>query len=148
MSGDLPTVDEVDPAEAYKALESDPDAVLIDVRTQAEWAFVGRPDLSASGRPLWPVEWMAYPDMARNPRFVSELTARMDGKLPTRMFFICRSGARSMAAAQSVAASMAEQGAAVHCTNVAEGFEGDLDQSGHRGRMNGWKLRGLPWRQN
>lgn len=148
MSGDLPIVDEVDPVEACKLLESDPDAVLIDVRTRAEWAFVGLPDLSASGRPLWPIEWVAYPDMARNPDFASELAARTNGKQPTRLFFICRSGARSMAAAQSVAAGLAEQGVAAHCTNVAEGFEGDLDQDGHRGRVNGWKMRGLPWRQS
>ena len=148
MSGDRTIVDEVDPAEACKLLESDPDTALVDVRTQAEWAFIGMPDLSALGRPLWPVEWAAFPSMAGNPEFVSELTARMDGERPARLFFICRSGNRSMAAAQLVAATLTEQGAAVHCTNVAEGFEGDLDQHGHRGRVNGWKARGLPWRQN
>ncbi len=148
MSGDRPIVDEVDPAEACRLLESDPDTALIDVRTRAEWAFIGVPDLSALGRPLWPVEWVAFPSMARNPEFVSELAARTDGKWPARLFFICRSGNRSMAAAQLVAATLAEQGVAAHCTNVAEGFEGDLDQDGHRGRVNGWKVRGLPWRQN
>ena len=148
MSGDRPTVDEVDPAEAYRLLESHPGTALIDVRTRSEWAFVGSPDLSALGRPLWPVEWVAFPSMARNPAFVDELAARMGGKLPARLLFICRSGNRSMAAAQMVAATMAEQGVAAHCTNVAEGFEGDLDQDGRRGRVSGWKARGLPWRQN
>lgn len=147
MSGDRPIVDEVDPAEACRLLESDPDTALIDVRTRAEWAFIGLPDLSALGRQLWPVEWVAFPSMARNPEFVRELAARMDGKPPARLFFICRSGSRSMAAAQLVAATLAEQGVAAHCTNVGEGFEGDLDQDGHRGRVNGWKVRGLPWRQ-
>ena len=148
MSGDRPIVDEVDPAEACRLLESDPDTALIDVRTRAEWAFIGLPDLSALGRPVWPVEWVAFPSMARNPEFVSELAARMDGKRPPRLFFICRSGNRAMAAAQLVAATLAEQGVAAHCTNVAEGFEGDLDQDGRRGGVNGWKARGLPWRQN
>lgn len=148
MSAERPTIDEVDPAEAYRLIESDPDSSLIDVRTRAEWAFVGLPDLSALDRPVWPIEWVAFPNMARNPAFIDELTAQTGGKPPARLFFICRSGSRSMAAAQAVAATLAAQGVAAHCTNVAEGFEGDLDQDGHRGRTNGWKARGLPWRQN
>jgi rhodanese-related sulfurtransferase len=148
MSGGRPIIDEVDPAEAYRLLESNPETALIDVRTCAEWAFVGLPDLSALGRPLWPVEWMAFPGMAQNPDFIGDLSARMGDKPPARLFFICRSGIRSMAAAQMVASTMAEQGRAAHCTNVAKGFEGDLDPGGHRGGLNGWKARGLPWRQN
>ena len=147
MSGDRPIIDEVDPAEAYTLLETDPDTVLIDVRTRAEWAFVGLPDLSALGHSLWPVEWLAFPSMAQNPEFLGDLAARMGDKPPSRLLFICRSGSRSMAAAQLVATALAEQGMAAHCTNVAEGFEGDLDQGGHRGGVNGWKARGLPWRQ-
>jgi len=148
MSGERPIIDEVSPAEAYRLLESDSGTALIDVRTRAEWAFVGVPDLSELDRPLWPIEWVAFPNMARNQAFIDELTARMGGKLPARMFFICRSGSRSMAAAQAAAAALEGQGLAAHCTNVAEGFEGDLDRDGHRGRTNGWKARGLPWRQN
>ena len=148
MSGDRPIIDEVDPAEAYRLLESEPDTALIDVRTRAEWAFVGLPDISALDRPLWPIEWVAFPGMARNMEFVSDLAARMGDKRSSRLFFICRSGNRSMAAAQMVAATLAKQGVVSHCTNVAEGFEGDLDQNGHRGLGNGWKARGLPWRQN
>jgi rhodanese-related sulfurtransferase len=148
MPGEQPIVDEVDPAEAYRLLKSNPETALIDVRTRAEWAFVGLPDLSALDRPVWPIEWVAFPDMARNSAFVDQLMSQTGGKLPTRLLFICRSGSRSMAAAQTVAATLAGQGVAAHCTNVAEGFEGDLDQDGHRGRANGWKARGLPWRQN
>jgi rhodanese-related sulfurtransferase len=148
MSADRPTVDQVDPAEAYRILESDSEAALIDVRTRAEWAFVGLPDISALGRQVWPIEWAVFPSMARNPAFVDEVATTMNGKLPSRLLFICRSGARSLAAAQAVAAALAEKGVTAHCTNVAEGFEGDLDQSGHRGRAGGWKARGLPWRQN
>lgn len=148
MSNERPIIDEVDPAEAYRLLESDSKSALIDVRTRAEWAFVGLPDLSALGRPVWPIEWVAFPNMARNPGFIEELADRMGGKPLARLFFICRSGSRSMAAAQTVAAELGAQGVAAHCTNVAEGFEGDLDQDGHRGRGNGWKARGLPWRQS
>ncbi len=143
-----PIVDQVDPATAYNLLEADPNAALIDVRTRAEWAFVGVPDLSALGRQIWPIEWVGFPDMAPNRGFVDELSARMGDGKPPRLFFICRSGSRSMSAAQSVAAALAQRGIDAHCTNVAEGFEGDLDQEGHRGSTNGWKARGLPWRQN
>ena len=118
-----PIVDEVDPAEAYEILESEPDAALVDVRTRAEWAFVGMPDLSALGRQLWPVEWVSFPSMERNAGFLRDLAGRIGNDRPGRLFFICRSGARSMAAAQAVA----QEGLAARCTNVAEGFEGDLD---------------------
>lgn len=148
MSGGRPIIDEVDPAEAFRLLETEPDTVLVDVRTSAEWAFVGLPDLSALGRSLWPIEWVAFPSMTQNSEFIGELAARMGDNLPSRLFFICRSGNRSMVAAQMVAAALVGQGMAAHCTNVAEGFEGDLDQDGHRGGVSGWKARGLPWRQN
>ncbi len=140
-------IDEIDPAEAYRLLESAPDAALVDVRTRAEWAFVGSPDLTAIDRPVWRVEWVAFPEMVRNPGFLSDLVTCAGGKLPERLLFICRSGARSLAAAQAVAEATAGHGAAPLCLNVAEGFEGDLDGEGHRGRINGWKARGLPWRQ-
>jgi len=148
MAKDRSIVDEIDPAEAYWHLESGSDAVLIDVRTRAEWAFVGMPDLSALGRPLWPLEWVTFPEMARSPDFLDEVARRIGGRPPGRLFFICRSGVRSMAAAQAVAAMMARQGMKADCTNVAEGFEGDLDENGQRGRKNGWKIRGLPWWQS
>lgn len=147
-----PTVDEIDPVAAYRLLESQADAALVDVRTRAEWAFVGVPDISMTGRPFWRVEWIGFPGMTHNPGFLDELTAHIDadrgGGVPERLLFICRSGARSKAAAETVAAALARSGIAVHCTNVAEGFEGDLDAEGHRGRRSGWKARGLPWRQD
>ena len=145
-----PAVDEVDPVTAYRLLQSRPGAVLVDVRTRAEWSFVGVPDLSGTGRPLWLVEWAGFPAMARNPAFVDELMdhIRDEGQVPEQLLFLCRSGARSMAAARTVAAALAAKGVAAQCTNVAEGFEGDLDSEGHRGRLNGWKVRGLPWQQS
>jgi len=143
-----PIVDEVDPAEAFEILHDDSATALIDVRTRAEWAFVGVPDIGATGAEFWPIEWVDFPDMTRNPGFVDEVMTRLNGHPPGRLLFICRSGARSMAAAQATAMALAGQGLAAHCTNVAEGFEGDLDPGGHRGKANGWKVRGLPWRQN
>lgn len=148
MRGSGPIVDEVDPATAYELLQSRPDTALVDVRTRAEWSFVGVPDLEATGRPLWLVEWVRFPDMTRNAAFLDELAARMGDSPPGRLLFICRSGSRSMAAARAVAAALEGEGIAAHCTNVAEGFEGDLDAEGHRGSTSGWKTRGLPWRQS
>lgn len=141
-------VDDVAPPEALAALASDPDSVLVDVRTQAEWTFTGMPDLSSLGKEVLAVEWVSFPGMTPNPRFFEEVVRQAGGKLPGRLFFICRSGARSMAAARQVAAEAQARGAPVHCTNIAEGFEGDLDENQHRGTRGGWKMRGLPWRQS
>ena len=142
------TVDELTPQDAHAALAADPSSILIDVRTRAEWTFTGMPDLSALGKDVLAVEWVSFPSMTPNPRFYDELLAKAGGTLPDRLFFICRSGARSMAAARAIAAESAARGHAVRCTNVAEGFEGDPDEAHHRGTRNGWKVHGLPWRQS
>lgn len=140
-------VEQVTPDEAHAAIAADPSAPLVDVRTRAEWSFVGLADLGGAGGTVWPVEWRMLPGMAVNERFLDELSARTGAAPPRQMFFICRSGARSLEAARAAAAFFAARGTPVRCVNVAEGFEGDLDAEGHRGRTNGWKARGLPWRQ-
>ena len=94
-------VDELAPLEVFQKLESSPSAVLIDVRTRAEWSFVGLPDLGALGRELWPIEWQSFPSKAQNPDFLAEIGTRLQRGVPERLFFICRSGARSMAAAEA-----------------------------------------------
>ncbi len=132
---------DISPTDAWELLERDAEAVLVDVRSEAEWTFVGVPDVTGLGKKLVMVSWNQWPGGTRNPQFLDELDAagvRGDG--PT--LFICRSGARSRAAA--VAAT--EAGLAPSY-NVSEGFEGDLDGSGHRGSA-GWRARGLPWRQS
>jgi len=141
-------VDEATPVAIFRELSESPSAALVDVRTRAEWAFTGLPDIEATGKPLWPVEWVSFPHMGRNERFMDQLLDAANGALPSRLFFICRSGARSLAAAQLVATEADRRDASVRCTNVREGFEGDLDAHGHRGVVNGWKVRGLPWRQS
>lgn len=141
-------VDELDPTDAFAALQDNPDAAMVDVRTHAEWAFTGGPDLSAIGKELWRVEWVSYPTMSPNPQFLTELETSARGTLPGHLLFLCRSGARSMAAAQAVVAVCQDRGLAVRCTNVREGFEGDLNGDRHRGTQNGWKARGLPWLQS
>ena len=141
-------VDEVSPTEAMQCLRDDPDAVLIDVRTRAEWAFTGLPDLREVGRAVVPVEWVQFPTMTPNPGSMEQLQGAVGDPLPAHLLFLCRSGARSMAAAQLVAAEGKAGAGGLRCSNVAEGFEGDLDANGHRGRVNGWKVDGLPCRQN
>ncbi|MCK0168874.1 rhodanese-like domain-containing protein [Jannaschia sp. S6380] len=128
-------------------MSNDAAAVLVDVRTRPEWGFVGGPDLSAIGKDVVRLEWQSWPDMSRNPGFARALLEQVEG-LPSRFLFLCRSGGRSMQAARAAADAMASEGRAVPCINVAEGFEGDLDASGHRGGLNGWKARGLEWHQS
>ncbi|SFR33648.1 rhodanese-like domain-containing protein [Litoreibacter janthinus] len=149
MSTDTgPAVQELLPTQAWGLLESNPNAVLIDVRTKAEWSFVGKPDLSTLNRSVLEIEWSRYPDMSVNPRFVEEMIEAFEDSTPTQVLFICRSGARSMSAARAVQESLAGEMHRFDLFNVAEGFEGDLDSKKHRGGLNGWKAHGLPWRQS
>ncbi len=134
-------VDNVTPKQAWDALLTDPDAQLVDVRTDAEWQYVGLPDLRPAGKRAVLVQWQYFPTGNVNPGFVDEL--RDAGLNPGhRLLFLCRSGVRSMAAAQA-----AEAAGFSICLNVAHGFEGHPDAHGHRGAVSGWKADGLPWRQ-
>jgi rhodanese-related sulfurtransferase len=131
--------------DTWTKLKSDAGAVLVDVRTIAEWAYVGLPDLSAVGKQPVLVEWQGFPDNRLNTAFVERLTealAQRGADKGTEIFFICRSGARSLNAAQAMAAA-----GYTHCRNVADGFEGPLDPNRHRGHLGGWKAKGLPWTQ-
>lgn len=141
-------VGEVDPTEAWRILDADKSARLIDVRTRAEWGFVGVPDVGEIGQQALLIEWSRFPDMSMNPAFAEEVEAALGTDSPGQLLFICRSGARSLQAAYAVSHHYAQKGIEVTCTNVAEGFEGDLDAQGHRGDQNGWKARGLTWRQS
>ena len=134
-------VTQVSAAEAWRVLDGDPGAMLIDVRTRPEWTFVGVPDLSELAREPAFIEWQRFPAMAENPDFAAELEAA-GAKPETPLLFMCRSGARSGAAARMMAAR-----GYTRCHNIADGFEGDLDPSRHRGAAAGWKAAGLPWTQ-
>jgi rhodanese-related sulfurtransferase len=127
--------------DAWRILGEDAAAQLVDVRTQAEWNFVGLPDLSKVQKTVHRVEWQGFPDGAPNAQFSDQVAAT--GAKPTDpILFLCRSGGRSKAAA------IAQTGAGYSkCYNIAGGFEGDLDGDGHRGRVRGWKSAGLPWNQ-
>ena len=137
---------DIDVREAWALLKSDPAAQLVDVRTAAEWTFVGVPDLSTLGRGAILVEWQSYPGMARNAQFEAALSEKLKAAGASQdapIAFLCRSGARSQAAAAAMTAKGFSK-----CFNVAGGFEGDLNQDRHRGQSNGWKASGLPWVQN
>lgn len=144
-SSSLPYAGDLAPSQAWAQLQADPKAQLIDVRTVAEWNFVGLPDLSPVGRRVHCVEWQSFPSGAPNSAFVAQAqqalaAAGADPAAP--VFLLCRSGARSRAAAIALT-----QAGFAQAFNVAGGFEGDPDDEGHRGNSNGWKAEGLPWRQ-
>ena len=146
MTTSVPSsVDDVPVMATWERLKADPKAVLIDVRTRAEWAFVGMPDLSSlAKRPLL-VEWLTFPDNRANAAFVEQLTEQLGAAgadHETELYFICRSGGRSLQAAKAMAVAGFRR-----CHNVAEGFEGPLDPDRHRGLHSGWKAEALPWMQ-
>jgi rhodanese-related sulfurtransferase len=133
---------DVSAADAWAALNKHPGAQLVDVRTTAEWSFVGLPDLSSTGRRVHCIEWVTFPAMAPNPAFLAEAVAALGDDKSVPVYFLCRSGARSRAAAIALTAAGYS-----NCFNVVSGFEGDLDSERRRGGTNGWKAAGLPWIQ-
>ena len=129
------------PTDAWKLLAEDNKAQLVDVRTRPEWMFVGLPDLTTLRKKPMLQSWQVFPAMDVDGNFTAALAQQFpDHDAP--ILFLCRSGARSRAAA----IAMTQQGYA-RCYNVAEGFEGNLDAERHRGRVGGWKAAGLPWAQ-
>jgi len=133
--GRLPYFGAVPPSHAFALLSGVPGARLIDVRTRAEWEYVGHVPNS------FLLEWILYPDGQRNAQFLSQLQAAApDHGAP--VLFLCRSGHRSDAAARAAAAAGYST-----AFNVLEGFEGDKDTHGQRGKLGGWRKAGLPWVQ-
>jgi rhodanese-related sulfurtransferase len=131
----------ITPHETWKLLSEDPEAVLVDCRTDAEWRFVGIPDLSSLGRDVVFVEWDRT-DGQRNGNFIADLTAAGVTPGERAVIFLCRSGNRSRGAATA-----ATEAGIAPSYNVLDGFEGQLDEYGHRGN-GGWRAVGLPWRQS
>ena len=125
-AGDIP------PALAWQWVQAG-NAVLVDVRTDAERAWVGQ----VPGAKV--VAWKQWPQMLMNPDFDTQLQAVVPSG--SKVLLLCRSGVRSEAAAQRAT----ELG--LQAYSILEGFEGDLDANGQRGNLNGWRYRGLPWQQ-
>ncbi|MCC7546843.1 MAG: rhodanese-like domain-containing protein [Burkholderiales bacterium] len=123
------------PVEAEQVRSLVPGCALVDVRTRAELDFVGRIPGSVE------IEWQSWPGGEPNPHFLAHLERQVSRE--SLVMFICRSGARSHAAATAAAAAGYTQ-----CYNVLEGFQGDKDAGGHRDSVGGWRLAGLPWYQS
>jgi rhodanese-related sulfurtransferase len=132
----------IDPVDAWRLLQSNSQAILVDVRSSVEFLFVGHPVGAIH------VPWMDEPDWTPNPEFTRQVTAGVAGtrngadaaRIP--VLLICRSGKRSLEAGEVLAQAGFEE-----LYNVSTGFEGDLDHEHHRGTVNGWRCDGLPWEQ-
>ena len=122
------------PAEANELWRNAPGAKLVDVRTRAEWDYVGRIPGAVE------IEILTYPGNRPNAAFLTELENKVDKSAP--VLFICRSGGRSHNAAM-----LAQEAGFSQAYNVLEGFEGDRDSQGHRNTTGGWRAAGLPWTQ-
>ena len=125
------------PQETMERLSVSQNAVLLDVRTMPEWNYVGVPAVDR----LLTVEWQTFPSGAVNTGFVAQVEQAGVPK-DAEIFAICRSGVRSIAAAQALTAAGFQ-----NVYNVLEGFEGDKNEAGHRSSVGGWKFHGLPWTQ-
>jgi rhodanese-related sulfurtransferase len=139
-AGDVP------PAECSNVIGREASAQLIDVRTTAEWAYVGSPDIRSAGKEAIRLEWQVFPAMNVDPDFAAKLAGKLDAAGTPKdapLYFLCRSGVRSKAAAIAMTTAGYSR-----CYNVAGGFEGPPDGDGHRGRTSGWKAEGLAWTQS
>ena len=124
--------------EAFEELQDSVNGVLLDVRTSAEWQFVGRPSFERSVG----IQWQTFPYGSQNPNFETEVAdAGLTQETP--IYVLCRSGVRSLAAAEAL-----KEAGYKDLTNVSDGFEGAKNASGRRGILNGWKAASLPWNQD
>jgi rhodanese-related sulfurtransferase len=123
---------DITPETAHEWIQSGA-AVMVDVRSDAEREWVGFVPGALA------VAWKQWPGMVTNPAFDDTLCSAANGK---KVVLLCRSGVRSIAAAQRATQL------GIEAYNILEGFEGDANADGHRGTQGGWRMRGLPWRQN
>lgn len=132
VDNNFPYAGALTPREAFEVLQANPQAVLVDVRTQAELALVGRIPAAIN------IEWAFYPGMVPNPDFAKQLAEQLDKNLA--LIFMCRTGGRSHSAAL-----VAQQLGFAHAYNMLEGFEGEANTLKQRTTINGWKHADLPW---
>lgn len=120
------------PKDAYEIWQLAPNAKLVDIRTNAELDWVGRIPGAIE------IEWFSYPGSQPNGDFLAQLRRQVGNE--SIVLFICRSGVRSHSAA-----SLATEAGFTQCYNVLEGFEGNIDAKGQRGKLGGWRFADLPW---
>ena len=129
------------PKMAIERLQNNPQALFVDVRSKAEYKYVGYPENSIL------IPWIDDPDWEPNPEVFSDLVMQeLDGRenlSDTEIILICRSGFRSNEALKCL-----ENKGFTQVSHVASGFEGDLDENDHRGNLNGWRHDGMPWSQS
>lgn len=137
------TPQELEPSEAHRLLQEQPQAVLVDVRSTMEYLMIGHPVGAVH------IPWLDEPDWAPNPRFVVQVRELMlggvicdDGECPA-ILLICRSGRRSMEAGKVLLESGFNR-----IYSIKDGFEGPQDEHHHRSAIAGWRHEGLPWEQN
>lgn len=132
------TVKTLSPKEAYQFLHDHPSALLVDVRSHMEFLFVGHPVGAID------IPWIDEPDWKPNPQFITLVRQAMLGGAggAAPVVLICRSGVRSLEAGKALVAAGIND-----VYNVAEGFEGQLDDKHHRSAVGGWRFHGLPWEQ-
>ena len=129
-------IENINPKQAWNLLQQNNKAVLVDVRTKIEHAFVGHPVDALH------VAWKEAPDWQVNPNFVAEVEKLVpDKNVP--VLLLCRSGQRSLDAAKAL-----EEAGFQRLINIVDGFEGPLDQHNHRGNIGGWRFDKLPWAQS
>ena len=131
----LPYSGAVTPVEAWELLQNAPGTRLVDVRTQAEWHWVGRVPHAVE------IEWMKWPERQQNTHFLTELKTQVDKE--SMVLFLCRSAQRS-----HLAAILANEQGWNSCYNILEGFEGEKDVNGQRNNIGGWRKAALPWTQS
>jgi len=132
VENSLPYTGAMTPREAFDVLQANPQALLVDVRTQAELELVGRIPNALN------IEWAFYPGMIKNQDFAKQLAEKVDKNLI--VIFMCRTGGRS-----HNAATVAQQLGYANAYNMLEGFEGEANELKQRTTINGWKHAGLPW---
>jgi len=136
-------IKEITPPEAWDILQTNPDAVILDVRSRMEYDYVGHvPGSVFVSLKEWPA-WELETEFVENVKWA--LAEYRPDKVPQDLVILalCRSGARSMVAAKELANNRFKKVA-----NVVEGFEGDKDENNHRNSINGWRFHGLPWEQS